>query len=103
MGSHFGVSAPPILAYFSRDWDDHWGYGILTHGHMLASHKNSGVKRLSTPKLALRVALAWRNSHNGTGTVGHDSEPERLEADFRQHLSLQHLPLSHFKFGPSIF
>ena len=32
MGSHFGVGAPPILVYFSGDWDVHWGYGILTHG-----------------------------------------------------------------------
>ena len=31
---HFGVGAPPILVYFSGDWDVHWGYGILTHGHM---------------------------------------------------------------------
>ena len=34
MGSHFGVGAPPILVYFSGDWDVHWGYGILTHGHI---------------------------------------------------------------------
>ena len=31
---HFGVGAPPILVYFSGDWDVHWGHGILTHGHM---------------------------------------------------------------------
>ena len=30
----FGVGAPPILVYFSGDWDVHWGYGILTHGHI---------------------------------------------------------------------
>ena len=28
---HFGVGAPPILVYFSGDWDVHW---ILTHGHL---------------------------------------------------------------------
>ena len=22
---HFGVGAPPILVYFSGDWDVHWG------------------------------------------------------------------------------
>ena len=27
IGSHFGVGAPPILVYFSGDWDVHWGYG----------------------------------------------------------------------------
>ena len=31
---HFGVGAPPILVYFSGDWDVHWGYGVLTHGQM---------------------------------------------------------------------
>ena len=28
MGSHFGVGAPPILVYFSGDWDVHWGYDL---------------------------------------------------------------------------
>ena len=32
---HFGVGAPPILAYFSGNWDVHWGYKILTHGHIV--------------------------------------------------------------------
>ena len=30
----FGVGAPPILVYFNGDRDVHWGYGILTHGHI---------------------------------------------------------------------
>ena len=34
---HFGVGAPPILVYFSGDWNVHWAYGILTHAHMSAS------------------------------------------------------------------
>ena len=25
---HFGVGAPPILVYFSGDWDVHWGYDL---------------------------------------------------------------------------
>ena len=33
---HFGVGAPPSLVYFSGDWDVHWGYGLLTHGYMVA-------------------------------------------------------------------
>ena len=33
---HFGVGAPPILEKQKRgDWDVHWGYGILTRGHVL--------------------------------------------------------------------
>ena len=24
----------PFLVYLSGDWDVHWGYGILTHGHL---------------------------------------------------------------------
>ena len=31
---HFGEGAPPILVYFSGDWDVHWGYGVLTHSHL---------------------------------------------------------------------
>ena len=31
---HFGVGVPPILVFFSGDWDVHWGYGLLTHGPM---------------------------------------------------------------------
>ena len=38
MESHFGVGAPPILVYFSGDCD-HWGYGVLTHGHMAVGQK----------------------------------------------------------------
>ena len=34
---HFGAGAPPILVYFSWDWDVHWGYRVLTHGHVSAS------------------------------------------------------------------
>ena len=25
------LGAPPILGYFSGDWDVHWGHGMLTH------------------------------------------------------------------------
>ena len=25
---HFGVGAPPVLVYFSEDWDVHWGYDL---------------------------------------------------------------------------
>ena len=39
MGSHFGVGAPPILVYFSGDWDVDWGYGMLTHGHVSQGSK----------------------------------------------------------------
>ena len=33
---HFGVGAPPILVYFSGDWDVDWdwGYGLLTYGQV---------------------------------------------------------------------
>ena len=42
---HFGVGSPPILVYFSGDWDV--GYGILTHGHMgLAQNETAGVTQV---------------------------------------------------------
>ena len=30
----FWGRCPPILVYFRWDWDVHWGYGLLTHGHI---------------------------------------------------------------------
>ena len=33
-GYYFGVGALPMLVYFSGDWDVHWGYGLLTRGHL---------------------------------------------------------------------
>ena len=38
---HFGVGAPLILVYFSGDWDVHWGYRFLTHGHVGLSLNSS--------------------------------------------------------------
>ena len=35
----FGVGTPPISVYFSGDWDVHWGYGLLTHGHMCLEYQ----------------------------------------------------------------
>ena len=40
---HFGVGAPPILVYFSGDWDVHWGYGLLTHGHVWWGRSALGI------------------------------------------------------------
>ena len=31
---HFGIGAPPILVYFSGDWDVHCGGRVVTHGHV---------------------------------------------------------------------
>ena len=31
---HFVVGAPPLLVYVNGDWDVHWGYEILAHGHI---------------------------------------------------------------------
>ena len=35
------MNSPPILVYFSGDWDVHWGYGLLTHGHILHAPKGT--------------------------------------------------------------
>ena len=42
-----GELATHFRTYFSGNWDVHWGYGILTHGHMLLGrHKNRASKPL---------------------------------------------------------
>ena len=74
---HFGVGASPILVYFSGDSDFHWGYGLLTHGHIMGnpSHwvgSSTGclswlllsvamlsLYRLSLPCVVSRVSYCW--------------------------------------------
>ena len=34
------VGAKLVLVYSSGDWDVHWGYGILTQGHMFTLKEN---------------------------------------------------------------
>ena len=49
---HFGVGAPPILVYFSGDWDVHWGYDSdLTHG------QESTCEAVTLPRLKFRRAF----------------------------------------------
>ena len=47
MGSHFGIGefSTHLRAYFSGDWDVHWGYGVLTHGQV------GSVWRASRPEV----------------------------------------------------
>ena len=49
----FGVGAPPILFYFSRDWDVHYGYGILTHVLVSESPYNPMLSLWACPKVLL--------------------------------------------------
>ena len=53
---HFGVSAPPILVYFSGNWDVHWGYGILTHGQLI--FLGGSIWKVSYPRNGLRFWMS---------------------------------------------
>ena len=62
---HFGVGAPPTLFYFSGDWDVHWGYGILTHGHVLPAlrcHNRARQERFFASLARASVARCERFS-----------------------------------------
>ena len=50
------VGAPPILVYFSWDWDVHWGYGILTQGHFGVGLLDCLIVSLPECKMALGVS-----------------------------------------------
>ena len=73
MEYHFGVGAPPIFVYFCVDWDVHWGYRILTHGHVGAYFSEPtqfsgaqefnrlwGADALETPAAYVRESLAHK-------------------------------------------
>ena len=53
---HFGIGAPPILVYFSPDLNVHWGYAVLTHGH------------LNSPREMGPVRTAWLATAGGVPT-----------------------------------
>ena len=57
---HFGVGAPPILVYFSGDWDVHWGLtGLLTHGEVcLCSFGIGQAGREQFNRMSMRGILA---------------------------------------------
>ena len=65
---HFGVGAPPILVYFSWDWDFHWGYGLLTHGHMIAFLCSETTRQNASATVVLRYQVAasriFKEKHN---------------------------------------
>ena len=58
---HFGAGAPPILVYFSGDWDVHWGYGILTHGHIISEQL-----QLFRDKVGELLCVGEANTGHGT-------------------------------------
>ena len=65
---HFGVGAQPILVYFSGDWDVHWWYGVLTHGHIMVVGQRSTPLQMSYimvvghPKLLITLATLHYSS-----------------------------------------
>ena len=65
---HFGEVHHPILVYSSEDWDVHWGYGILTHGHMgtgLTFGRRSGCIKFSLHQIALGLQNRSRRNPEG--------------------------------------
>ena len=48
---HVGVGefTTHFRLYFSGDWDVHWGYGILAHGHFVSRHLCQGNVGAPTP------------------------------------------------------
>ena len=65
---HLGVGAPPILVYFSSDWDLQLGYGTFTH---LICHeptlRHSPLRGAAVPEPNLRVrAYAARSGKGGS-------------------------------------
>ena len=59
----FGVGAPPILVYFSGDWDVHWGVtGSLTHGHftLLLLRRSVGCANFHVPGCVYSVFPGWQ-------------------------------------------
>ena len=72
--NHFGIVAPPISVHASGDWNVHWEYGVLTHGHMhihMVHYASARFRSFNKPMAASSSCLAAsfsRGSSTGKGT-----------------------------------
>ena len=53
---HFGVGAPPILVYFSRDWDVHWVQDFDPWPYVYANSRGLKAENIG----AENIGSAWR-------------------------------------------
>ena len=81
---HFGVGAPPILVYFSWDWDVHWGYDLdfdpwpdsWQHGGVSARELPSDFGGIRARKTKCCSSKTCKSS---TTCAGHCPRPEELD------------------------
>ena len=95
------TGAPPILVYFSWDWDVHWGYGLLTHGHMtrIPLSPHGGMEGVEDQgclgAAAVGRGLAQVGGHGGRQRAGRRAHPrlgdgvQSSEAEGRRRLRRQ--------------
>ena len=63
---HFGIGAPPILVYFSGDWDVHWGYGVdpWPYGSAQPTERFPGVGQfMQTPSECSKMDFPEEKRH----------------------------------------
>ena len=63
-GTKVGAFATHFRTYFSGDWDAHWGYRVLTHGHI------SGHRIIACPGTRTRATLRRSPTHVVQGPRG---------------------------------
>ena len=82
LGSHFGQGefTTHFRTHFSGDWDVHWGYGILTHGHIAMTFKRwnslSGWGSLAPKVDVHQTAYQISRTHAQKGVVSKIEEPQ---------------------------
>ena len=83
---HFGVGEPPILVYFSGDWDVHWV--ILTHGHLSMGFKTT---RFDSFQVCPGADTGFMPGRKKRATYTMESKPEFLSRVSGFHVNLQRL------------
>ena len=72
-GTYFGVGAPPVLVYFSGDWDVHWGLADLDFDPWPCV-SFPGQRRVGGPALLARhLPLPQRRAHELVGREAQSS------------------------------
>ena len=72
---YHGVGAPPILVYFSGDWDVHWRYGMLTHGHINPPCFNRNPKKKGETRNKTRRKKREKQKAHVSEPVHSDQQP----------------------------
>ena len=84
----WGRCTTHFRTYFSGDWDVHWGYGLLTHGHVTTSSVRPSKKRHTQNHVAASSVRPSRKRHTQNHVAASSVRPSR-KRHTQNHVSVE--------------